>query len=89
MQLENINYCTQRYRTIKECLVEIKKIDRDTAITEWFIRQLCNTNKITYFKSGNKSLVNLDSLLSYLGFINTQNLQKIINIKGDNYYEQF
>ena len=61
-----------RYRTIKTCLSEIKKLDSNTAITEWFIRQLCKDRKIVYHASGNKSLVNYDNLLSYLGYIETQ-----------------
>lgn len=55
-----------KMRTIKKCLQLIKEIDPDTAVSEWFIRQLCNSGKITYDKSGNKSLVNFDSLLDYL-----------------------
>ena len=56
-----------RYRTIKACLEEIRKIDKVTAVTEYFIRRLCKDNKIVYHASGNKSLVSLDSLLNYLG----------------------
>lgn len=55
-----------RFRTIKQCLETIKSIDPDTAITEWYIRQLCKNGEIEYFASGNKSLVNLDSLLATL-----------------------
>lgn len=55
-----------KYRTIKQCYQFVKELDNDTAITEWFIRQLCINGKIKYYKSGNKSLVNLDSLLNYL-----------------------
>ena len=55
-----------RYRTIKECLHAIKKLDDKSAITEFFIRHLCKQGKVQYFASGNKSLVNLDSLLAYL-----------------------
>lgn len=61
-----------RYRTIKGCLEEIKKLDNSTAISEWFIRQLCKTNKVDYQASGNKSLVNLDSLLNFLGYTGNQ-----------------
>lgn len=62
-----------KYRTIKECLNEVKKCDSDTAVSEFFIRQLCKTNKIKYFNSGNKSLVNLDSLLEFLGYTEVYN----------------
>lgn len=55
-----------RMRTINQCLDEIKRMDSDTAITEWFIRSLIYGKRIKYFASGNKSLVNLDDLLRYL-----------------------
>lgn len=55
-----------RLRTIKQCLEAIKEIDPDTAITEWYIRQLCKSGKIVYYESGNKRLVNLDSLIEFL-----------------------
>lgn len=57
-----------RLRTIQQCMTEIIKLDPDTAISEWFIRSLCKSNKIQYILSGNKSLVNFDSLLQYLNF---------------------
>ncbi|MDY6367908.1 MAG: hypothetical protein SPL13_05295 [Clostridia bacterium] len=56
-----------RYRTVKESLIEIKKFDKDTAISEWFIRNLCKENIITSYSSGNKLLVSLESLIEYLG----------------------
>ena len=55
-----------RFRTIKECLNAIREIDPQTALTEWYIRQLCREKKIICYGSGNKSLVNLDSLINYL-----------------------
>ena len=57
-----------RLRTIQQCMAEIIKLDPDTAISEWFIRSLCKSNKIQYILSGNKSLVNFDSLLQYLNY---------------------
>lgn len=56
-----------QYRTIRECVAELKKIDSGTAVTEFFVRQLCKQNKIKYIASGNKSLVSYDDLLRYLG----------------------
>ncbi len=64
--MDNLN--VPRYRTINGCLNEIKELDPQTAITEWFIRNLCKQNKITYFTSGNKTLVNLSDLLIYLDY---------------------
>lgn len=62
---------TPRYRTIRECAAELKKLDSGTAVTEYFIRRLCKDNLIKYFASGNKSLVSYDDLLRYLGFTDT------------------
>lgn len=60
------NETIARFRTIKQCLEAIKSADPDTAITEWYIRQLCREKKIICYESGSKSLVNLDSLLEFL-----------------------
>ena len=55
-----------KWRTVKKCLDEIKGIDKDTAITEWFIRRLCDNGKVNCMKNGRKIFVNLDSLMNYL-----------------------
>ena len=55
-----------RFRTIKQCVQEIKTIDPDTALSEWYIRALCKNGKIQYLANGTKSLVNLDSLIQFL-----------------------
>lgn len=75
------NFKNPRHRTIKDCLCEIRKLDPETAITEWFIRQLCKQGKVEYFLSGNKSLVNLSSLLRYLGFSETNQPDNESNFK--------
>lgn len=74
-----------RYRTIRECVAELKKLDSGTAVTEYFVRQLCKRNLIKYFASGNKSLVSYDDLLRYLGFTDTftQTTNQKYNL-GDN-----
>lgn len=55
-----------KMRTIKQCYQEIKKLDSDTAITEWFIRCLCKEHKVKHFMTGKKILVNFNDLLTYL-----------------------
>ena len=57
-----------RMRTIKASMAEIKALDADTAVTEWFIRNLCKENKVKHYNTGKKILVNLDDLLKYLSF---------------------
>ncbi len=56
-----------KIRTIQQCLTELKLLDSNTAVTENFIRSLCKTNKIKFFKSNSKYLVNYDDFLRYLG----------------------
>lgn len=57
-----------RMRTINECAKELKILDSESAITEWFIRTLVKENKIKYFMAGKKVLVNYDDLLTFLNF---------------------
>jgi len=57
-----------RMKTVEKSLMEIKKIDPDTAISEWFIRCLCRENKVKHFMTGTKILVNYDDLLNFLNF---------------------
>lgn len=67
------NYKLPRYRTIKECLAEIKKSDNATVLSEYYIRNLTKKNEIDFLTSGNKIYVNLDSLLVFLSNRNCQN----------------
>ncbi len=57
-----------RMRTVQECYEEIKTLDNGTAVTQWFIRNLCKHNKVKHFMTGKKILVNFDDLLSFLNF---------------------
>ena len=57
-----------RMRTIAQCVKEIRAFDPETAITEWFVRSLCANEKIKYFKSGSKYLINLDDFIAFLNF---------------------
>jgi len=54
-------------RTVKEAYYEIKALDPNTSITEWFIRCLCHDGKVKHFKAGKgKILLDLDALRYYL-----------------------
>ena len=37
-----------------------------TAITRYFVRQLCKENKIVHIKAGQKYLINYDKFIDYL-----------------------
>lgn len=55
-----------RMRTIKEAAEEIKQTDPQTAIREYFIRDLVVNNRIPYVRAGRKILINMDKLYEYL-----------------------
>ena len=55
----------QKIRTIRKAAAEIKAADPDTAITEYFIRQLVINGKIPSIKSNTKTMINLQDLFDY------------------------
>ena len=55
-----------RMRTLDECYAEIKKIDSNTAVSKYLIRQLALSGKIPVVMCGRKRLINLDGLIDYL-----------------------
>ena len=57
----------KRWRSISQVLSIIKKEDRGTAVTRYYIESLIKNNKINYSRSGNKYLVDLDDVLKTLG----------------------
>ena len=55
-----------RMRTVGEAALELKKLDPNTAVTEYHIRRLVLSGKLPKIKAGKKYLINLDLLLDYL-----------------------
>lgn len=55
-----------KFRTIKECHQLIKTEDPNTAISEYFIRDMCQKKQVPYLKAGCKYLVNYDELIRIL-----------------------
>lgn len=55
-----------KMRTIKAAAEEIKQADKDSAISEFHIRQLVKQGKLPHIKAGNKVLINMDLLNKYL-----------------------
>lgn len=55
-----------RMRTLDECYAEIKRMDEQTAISKYYIRQLAVSGKIPVVMCGRKRLINLDGLIDYL-----------------------
>lgn len=54
-----------RMRTVHEAAAELKKLDPNTAVTEYHIRRLVLDGILPRIKAGKKYLINLDSLLEY------------------------
>lgn len=55
-----------RMRTIKEAAEEIRLSDPQSAIKEYFIRDLVVSGQIPHIRAGRKILINLDKLFEYL-----------------------
>ena len=55
-----------RMRTVGEAARELKKLDANTAVTEYHIRRLVLSGKLPRLKAGKKYLINFDALLDYL-----------------------
>ena len=56
----------KRIRTIKETLQMLKQEDPNSGLSDFIIRKLANNYKIRSFKTGNKILIDYDSLMAYL-----------------------
>lgn len=63
---ERQNTPLPRMRTLDECFRELKEIDPKTSISKYFIRRLALSGAIPTVMAGNKRLINLDGLISYL-----------------------
>ena len=55
-----------RMRTINEALALIRKQDPETAVTYNFIRKLLDGDRVRYFRSGSKYILNFDDLVNEL-----------------------
>ena len=55
-----------RMRTIKQAISELKAKDSQTAFTETALRRAVLSGQIPHIRAGNKILVNLDVVESYL-----------------------
>ncbi len=57
-------------RTIPNAYKEIKAMDSETAISMRGLRQMCASGEVKTYQIGNKTLVNLDSLIDMLSVFN-------------------
>lgn len=55
-----------RMRTASKIVAEIKALDPDSEVTEYFVRQLIKDGTVKPTWAGNKALINLDDVLDLL-----------------------
>ena len=55
-----------RMRTAAKIVAEIKALDPDSEVTEYFVRQLIKDGTVKPTWAGNKALINLDDVLDIL-----------------------
>lgn len=65
-EITNKQHNIPRMRTVHEAAEEMKRLDANTAVTEYHIRRLVLDGVLPRIKAGKKYLINLDSLLEYL-----------------------
>lgn len=56
----------EKLRTIDNAIVEIKKMDPETDLTAWAIRQLVKAGKIPALMVGNKQLITVEAVERYI-----------------------
>ena len=73
---------TPRMRTIKQAIAELKEKDSNTAFTESALRRAVSSGDIPHIRAGNKVLVNLDTVESYLnGTLSNDKITDFGNIR--------
>lgn len=55
-----------RMRTAAKIVAELRAMDPDTEVTEYYIRQLVKDGTLRVAWAGNKALINLDDVLELL-----------------------
>ena len=55
-----------RMRTLKQAVHQIKQMDPETCVSEWWLRQLVKSSKLKYHRAGNRYLIDLDLLEEFL-----------------------
>lgn len=67
-------------RGISQAVSEIRAKDKESCITEHYIRSLCLQNKIKFNRAGNRYLINMQVLEDYL--TNGDILPQVENAEG-------
>ena len=61
-----------RMRTLDECVVMLRELDPDTAVSKHYVRRLALTGEIPIVMCGRKRLINFDKLIEYLNEPHTE-----------------
>ncbi len=77
------NFYIPRMRTVAEAAKEMKRIDPNTAVTEYHIRQLALSGVLPRVQAGRKLLINFDLLLEYLQNPTAEKFQVHSNAAAD------
>ena len=64
-EITNKQHNIPRMRTVHEAAEEMKRLDANTAVTEYHIRRLVLDGVLPKIKAGKKYLINLDKLIEY------------------------
>lgn len=56
----------EKLRTIDNAIIELKRIDPDTALTGWALRQLVKEGKIPALMVGSKQLISVEAVERYV-----------------------
>ncbi|MCR5199629.1 MAG: DNA-binding protein [Saccharofermentans sp.] len=55
-----------KIRTIRGAVAELRQVDPDTSVTEYTLRQLIKSGVLPVVMSGNRYLINMDTLADVL-----------------------
>ena len=55
-----------QYRTIAQAIKELKRVDENSAITEFTVRRLCQQNRLSVLRSGNTTYVDMVDLFKFM-----------------------
>ena len=53
----------RRFRSIPGVVRELRKLDENTIVTPYMVRQLCDENRVFHIVWGNKIVVDMDDFL--------------------------
>ena len=73
-----------RMRTVSKIVSELKKMDPNTEVSEYYIRQIVKSGMVPVVWAGKKALINLDDVLELLreGTCRTSRIKPELSVVG-------